>query len=492
MKFRIRFFVFTALCLCPAGAGRAQNTSPTPVTITVTPGARQTFQGLGTSQYNFTYETLPPERRALLARLVYHDLHMKTLRLWFSLRDYSPARGEKRPEGFIQAYVSSHIIADARANGVTTLLFGPEKPPLYMLEDPANGDSHVKASEVGNYAVLMADFFESLQTRYGLTLQATGIGNEPPWFTPQTMAATVKDLRTELDKRGLQNMKIVAHESPNNDGVADGFLLAMKNDPAAWRSLSGIATHSYNMSARNEEAAIVAGSGKGFWITEAGGGGPEGPNDARQASSMAARFLNDMNHRVTHWLWFLGAVDVGQWPVSGDNSQRLIEFQADRPADWYLPFLKYYYLRQISDTFDVGAVFRQSQSSREGDMLWTEAPKPSLVAAAGRNPDGSWGIGVTDYTSDAFSGWDSGGLHAKGSPAHVFQVTLHIPELAGAGDVPFQVTRSSESLRQIEEGVCVMRRGRITLPLAPLELVTLRSVRRTPRPTIEGIGKPHG
>jgi len=476
---KLRTQLTLAVCLGMARPAPAQAPPPAPspvaVTITVQPGARQTFRGLGASQYNGTYQALPPGRRALLARLIYHDLHMKTLRLWFSLRQYSPRPGERRPEGFLDAYVRSHIIADARANGVTTLLFAPQDPPLYMLEDPRNGDSHLKPSEVGPYAALMAGFFQDLRDRYGLTLQATGIANEPPWFTPATMTATVKALRAELDKRGFGRLQIVAHESPNNDGVADEFLQSMKDDPAAWSALEGIATHSYNMSARNEEAALVAGTGKEFWITEAGGGGPEGPNDARQAASMAARYLNDMNHRVTRWLWFLGAVDVGQWPVSADNSQRLIEFRADRPADWYLPFLPYYYLRQLSDTFDVGTVFRQSQSSLGGDMLWTEAPKPSLVAAAGRNPDGTWGIGLTNYTSDEFAGWDSGGLHAQGRPAQTFQVTLRLPEMAHAGDLPFRLHRSSAGLRDIAEGTAVMHGGALTVSIAPLELVTLRA-----------------
>jgi hypothetical protein len=461
----------------PAGAD-APPPAAQAVTITVQPGARQTFHGLGTGQFDGTYHTLPPERRQLLARLIYRDLHMKSLRLWWSMREYSPSPGVTHPEEFAGAYVASHIIADAKASGVTTLLLGPFDPPLYMLEDPSHGDSHLKASEVKNYAALMADFIQTLRNKYGVVINVTGIANEPPWFTPETMAAEVAALRAALNARGLAFVGIVAHEAPNNDDVTDDFLRAMKNDPAAWRGLLGIATHSYNMSARQQEAGIVAGTGKQFWITEAGGGGPEGPNDGRYAASLAARYFNDMNHGVTHWMWFLGAVDVGDWPVSADNSQRLIEFQAGRPADWYLPFLPYYYLRQISDTFDAGCVFRQSRSSEDGDMLWTEAPKPPLVAAAAKNPDGTWGIGLVNYTSDKFDGWDSGGFHAKGQPARFFRVTVRVPELAAENTV-FDIKRSSESVRGLDEGHVVMRHGTLTVALAPLEMLTLHSLPKT-------------
>ena len=475
-SFPILTILFLALlCLNTLGAVRAQDV-PTPVTVTVRPGPHQTFQGFGTGQFDGTYHSLSPERRALLARLIYSDLHMKFLRLWWSMREYSPAPGETHPEHFVAAYVASHIIADAKANGVTTLLLGPFDPPLYMLENPAQGDSHLKASEVKNYAALMADFIKILHDRDGVTIQVTGIANEPPWFTPETMAAEVAALRTALDLRGLTRVGIIAHESPNNDGVSDDFLKAMKNSAAAWHGLLGIATHSYNMSARREEAELIAGTGKQFWITEAGAGGAEGPNDGRYAASLAARYFNDMNHGVTHWMWFLGAVDVSEWPDSSDNSQRLIEFKADRPADWYIPFLPYYYLRRIAGTFDGGAVFRQSVSTEGGDMLWTEAPKPPLVAAAARNPDGTWGLGLINYTSDRFADWETGGFHAKGQAGRFFRITLQVPELAKSKNTVFRVWRSSETMHDIDEGTVVIQHGTLTLTLAPLEMLTLRSL----------------
>ena len=76
-----------------------------------------------------------------------------------------------------------------------------------------------------------------------------------------------------------------------------------------------------------------------------------------------------MNHRVTHWVWFLGAEEITKWPEDYDNVQRLIEYQPLRQGDWYLPLLKYYYFKRLSLTFDAGAVFRSAQSSLEKDMI---------------------------------------------------------------------------------------------------------------------------
>ncbi len=247
-----------------------------PVKITVQSGMRQTFGGMGTSQNNFQspYNKLTPERRALLARLLFGDLRLKILRLWWDVPTFAPPSGPRNPAPFAEAYITSGIIADARANGVTTLLLAPDHVPSELREDPAKPDSPIKASATQTYAGLIAEFIQLLRDKYKVQINVTGIANEPPWFTPQTMVATVRALRSELDKRGLKQVGIVATEQSNNDAVTDKFLAALKADAGAWNSLTGIATHSYNMAAREAEAGFVAGANgrnsREFWITEFG------------------------------------------------------------------------------------------------------------------------------------------------------------------------------------------------------------------------------
>ncbi|MDQ2798338.1 MAG: hypothetical protein M3Y13_01695, partial [Armatimonadota bacterium] len=393
----------------------------------------------------------------------------------------SPAPGKLDVSGFAKSYLQSGLIADARKNGITTLLLGPDHVPPYMLQNPADHSSRIKNDQIGAYAALLAEIIRQVNAQ-GAGLDATGVANEPPWFDAAQMVTAVKDLRVELDRRGLKRIQIVAPENSNNDGTTDDYLKALKADPAAWKALEGIATHSYNMASRPEEAAIVKGTGKEFWITEAGGGGislptSEQPIDGLEAASMASRVLNDMNHRVTRWVWFIGVMDVRHYPVDFDNVQRLIEFQPDRPADWYLPLLKYYYLRRLSQTFDSGAVFRQSSSSLEGDMTYTYGRKPHLNAAGGRNPDGTWGLALSNFTSNAFVQDTPLNKDNSGYPSQIFTVTIRVPELAQSGDVPFQLSRNSETLRDIDEGIVTMHNGTLTVSIAPLELVTLRSTK---------------
>ena len=225
-------------------------------------------------------------------------MRLKILRLWWDVPTFAPQSKPRNPAPFVEAYITSGIIADARANGVTTLLLAPDHVPSELREDPAKPDSLIKAAATGRYAAVIAEFIQLLRDKYKVQINVTGIANEPPWFTPQTMADTVRALRAELDKRGLKHVRIVATEQPNNDDVTDKFLAALKADPAAWAGLTGIATHSYSMAAREQEARFVEGANgrnsKEFWITESGGGvglpTSEPPADARQTASLASRF----------------------------------------------------------------------------------------------------------------------------------------------------------------------------------------------------------
>jgi len=125
-----RFFalLLAALCLMSLPlAAPAQTPAPTAVTITVQAGARQTFRGLGVSEFNYgglgagTFNKLSPSQRALLWDLCYRDLHIKTLRLWWNPEEFAPQPGKQDMSGFVNAFIPSGLIADARARGVSTL-----------------------------------------------------------------------------------------------------------------------------------------------------------------------------------------------------------------------------------------------------------------------------------------------------------------------------------------------------------------------------------
>ncbi len=454
-----------------------------PITITVADGARQTFQGFGTSLGNWEgkYQKLAPDERAKLSDWLWHDLKFNSLRLWMNIHEYAPTPGARDLSVFRRCYVDSRIIADARSRGVKTLLLAPEGLAGYMKEAQSDGGRGIKQTELAGYTTVLADFISQLKKETGISIEATGIQNEPnvsDRFTPVQMVECVKLLRAELDRRDLPAVKIIAPEQANCD---DGYyrqIELLKKDPVAWGALAGVSSHSYNMAVTDQAAAFVAAADgtnlKDYWMNEASDNGAEELGDHRRAASLAARYLNDMNHRVTHWMHFLG-FEVND---PRDNATRIIAYEADPfRAKRFQKFATY---RQLSHAFDMGAVFRDSTSSEGGDMTWTYGKKPRLTAAAARNPDGTWAVGVANYTADDFrgvQGWsdDAWNVSQGGhTPAQSFSVTVRIEELRREKETRFRVCHSASEPTDPE--FVIFREGEATIEVGSLEVVTLRSV----------------
>ncbi|MBE9004353.1 hypothetical protein IQ259_04730 [Fortiea sp. LEGE XX443] len=453
----------------------------TPINITVKQGARQKFQGLGFSSTvagSRNYGNLTQSQKNTLQKLVCNDARFKIARLWFKPDKYAPQPGVQDMSVFVNPYVKSGFISDALANGCTTMLLAPDNLPAYM---KAENSSYIKDSEVVNYATLLANFISRMKQEYGVKIHATGILNEPDKkISDAQWLVMIKALRQQLDNRNLKDVKIVTPELANGDHVAIRVITAIKNDPEAWKVLAAISTHSYNMAATPAIAKLIEETSKEYWMTEAGTNGPEEPGDAVKAASAASRFLNDMNNRVTHWIWFIGHAPSD----SKDNSTRLIRYFISPFR--YDVFQKYYYLQQLAQTFDVGAVFRKSISSLEKDMTWTYGKKPRIVVASAKNPDGSWGIGISNYTSNTFFfalpagfGLPAGTLVSdaqSGRAAETFAITVFVEELAQAGDMQMKMYRSNSNVNNIYIGTTLMRQGTVIIPkVGSLDLITLRS-----------------
>ena len=114
-------------------------------------------------------------------------------------------------------------------------------------------------------------------------------------------------------------------------------------------------------------------------------------------------------------------------------------------------------------------------------MSYTYGKKPHINAAAAKNPDGSWAIGLSNFTSPGFQDADdpqSFPLHNSGYSAEVYAVTVRVPELAPVKFLRFAVYRSDSRIGDAPAGYAVMHSGVVTLPsVEPLNLVTLRSLK---------------
>jgi hypothetical protein len=420
-------------------------------TLTVQSGAKQTFDGFGASQVQDD-ATIPEAARSRIEGMVYHDLGAKILRLWVgSAPDVSESRMKQM---FYATYVDTDVISRITRQGVSTLLLAP-----------ARGESE-PADDLHAYAAKLAQFILDIKTERGIAIQATGIANEPLHWTPEEVEATVRYLRDELKRRGLDSVQIVAPECAEADSDCDRKLDALRKAPESWSGLGAIASHSYNMAATGNEASRTA--GKPYWMTEASDNGNETAENMSRAATIAARFLNDVNHGVTDWVYFIGFSFSDDVAADKDNATKLAVW--NRSSKSIFTPLKYYYLKQLLSTFDSGAVFRTTISDTESDMPYSSGLKPAINAAAAVNPDGSWSISVVNDTGSCckskISDWHT---------ATTYKVRINVNELHSARSKEFTLYRSKANCHFKKSGSVNMTHGSMTVVVSPGELISLRS-----------------
>jgi hypothetical protein len=421
-----------------------------PIVLAIAKAPAQRLQGFGTSLMT-DMQPLPETLTREFSQRVFGDLKMDVVRLWAPSGEQETV--ETMLETFARRYVNSGRLRLVAEQGVRLNLLAPargESPPREPMAD---------------YARKLAEFILQLKARHQVAIHATGLANEPQEFAPAQLIEGVRVLRAELDQRGLREVGIVAPEFANNDRAALEAIQALLNDPAAFKALRGVATHSYNMAATPAIAAASAAAKKEFWITEAGNTGHEEAGDTQRAASLAARFLNDLNHGVTHWLHFIAYGDSGNLTVDRDNATKLLVY--DRKTGATFQSLQYPYLRMLRVAFPTGCQIFPIQAKPGGNLLYSHGQKPELNAAAARLPDGRWTLAAVNLT----------GLESTPIATYHAAATLHLAFALPANEArlnkTFHLWRSDVSGKIVDAGKVRLSAGKVTLEVAPQELTIL-------------------
>lgn len=420
--------------------------------ITINNIPKQKLLSVGSSSVGLQ-DGVPNWATEAMADSIYKSLGFNALRLWSNTEQSQTANDML--VGF-DYYIQSGILDAARKRGVQVLLLAPMR----------YGETPTEPME--EYTEKLAEFIRRLKSEKGVVINVTGVANEPG-FTVAQMTDAVKLLRQKLDIKGLQNVGIVAPEASSADARGFSLVQGIKDDPIAWKGLLGIASHSYNMAANKQWENSITGTAKQYWMTEASDNGNETANDDTRAATIAARFLNDMNHLVDNWYFFIGYSSSSDVTTDGDNATKLMVY--DLRSRKIFEHLKYYYFKQIRTIFDYNAVFRDAVSATEGDMVYTYGQKPAINCAAAKNPDGSWGIGAVNLT-----GINATFFGETYYPAATYNVTIYVKELANVASTNFRLYRSSASKRFYNDGIVTMRNGSVTVTITPKELISLRSI----------------
>ena len=264
-----------------------------------------------------------------------------------------------------------------------------------------------------------------------------------------------------MDSEGQSSVAILAPETANADTWYTQCIQAIKNNDKAWGSIQGLAVHSYFNSPLEEQAQIILGTGKQYWMTESSTNGVDSPSNDAIAADQLGRFLNDLNHGVDHWIFFIGyySQPYGSSHPDQDGATKLmVYYMGDNQL---IIHLKYWYFKNVMNTFDYGSIFRHSTSDVDGEM---NAQKAGLVAAAAQNPDKSWTIGLVNQS----------GLKRRPSQ-DTYTADVYVEELQNAGPLHFKGQSSTASDHYLNIGSYTMVNGHLTINVKPLELITLRS-----------------
>lgn len=428
--------------ICAADAGKEA------IILNIEKAPAQTLLAFGTSLIT-EMGPLPGTTVQDFTKRVFGDLKMNIVRLW------APS-GEKETvetmlATFARRYVESGRLELVKQQGVS----------IYLLA-PARGET-TPTEPMNEYGNKLAEFILQLKTKHNVIIHVTGLANEPGGFSSQQVVDGVKALRSGLDARGLKEVGIVAPEHANNDRSALSQIEALVADPVALKAVRGLSTHSYSMAANTPIATAIKAVKKEFWITEAGNTGHEDAGDTQRAASLAARFLNDLNHEVTHWVHFISFGDSGNLALDQDNATKLLVF--DRKTGTTFESLQHHYLRMLRVAFPTGSRIYRVTALPGGDMLNSHGQKPQLNAAAARLPDGRWSMAVvnlTGLTSTSIATYQS---------ASKLTIKFKLPAAEGRLNKSFRMWHSSADGKVADAGKVNAINGAFSIDTSPQELV---------------------
>lgn len=461
-----RQFLRCLLCVAAAmGAwptlSHAEDAEHPRLLVTVKSEPRQTFGGLGLNVGRSIepYKQVEPAVAQEAAERLFEEARFRHLRLWHFHRDR---------EIDVKAYVDNPFIAEALKYDLG----------LLKLNCTGKGDPFVLAEE-------NAGWLKEL-TGKGIPFNAAGYLNKPNTdesgtlrTDPDVLAQGIVAFRQHLDELGLAHVKICGPDtvewfprpSPEHAkkynyqrGDTMRYFNAIIESPEALDAIDAFSVQTYGMGVTKELQELVRPYNKEFWVTTGavdsiyGNRAYGGHFDPIVAPIVAAMCLSDLNHGVTHWF---------HWDIA-----QLIPYLFDEKALIATP--RYRYLKSIGLRFDVGAVFRECVSSPArptADMLWHDEHEPDIVAAAARNPDGSWTVAVVNTT----------GIHAQHyasrfepEEATPYNVDVFIEELADVPQVAFTPWLSRD-FGLYEGKPAEMIDGTISLWLRSRNMMILRS-----------------
>jgi len=297
----------------------------------------------------------------------------------------------------------------------------------------------------------------------------------------------LKMLRAELDKQGLQAIPIVAPETcewspyrekggghdykdknpdkPTN-GFVDGdnmrYMRSIADDPEALKALGIFSTQTYGQGVTLEEQAIAARHRKPYWVTMCWLNAKD--RDPCFGPATAGAILSDLNHGVSVWFYWMQGYFWNLWKKNMKSAEDIELFP------------NYFFATAITESFQIGAVFRRSSLNPPQptpDMHFNFERPHTIMSATARNPDGTWSVAILNL-SGAFI--QMGACKFDEAAGKTLTVAVNIEELKGAKPLVFKTRSVRGAAKEITPGQDVqMKQGACAVNVAPLEMIVMKS-----------------
>jgi hypothetical protein len=364
------------------------------------------------------------------------------------------------------------VVAEAKKYGLKRIIVNPTGYPLTPLEHANQQFKDLKEYLIAGYPV------------YGTTIMNKSNTDESDTHrqTPEFLAECAKLLKAKLDSAGFTEILIGGPSTiewspyidPTLHGAAHGYgfqpgdnmmyLNGMIADQDALNVMSAFDFQSYGWSITEEIQTIAGLHKKELWVSLSATDGENNNNgDPILGPISASNLLANINHGVKHWNYWV-------WDQLANFSTGELNKRGK-------------VLQQLGKNFKEGAVVRKCLSDpykSTSQMFWNyydvnnpaQNKQPELVAAAAKNKDNSFVIGMVNLT----------GIHAQHfyskyfvNEAAIINANITIDEMKPNAVGLFQIQRTKTDGSTTQSGTAFMKKNALKLSVASTELVILKA-----------------
>jgi len=293
-------------------------------------------------------------------------------------------------------------------------------PPYWMTVSGCasgnGGANNLKSDYYDDFADYLAEVVLHFRDEWGISFRTVEPLNEPgiSWnanggqegchFDQPQQAEMLRQLRTALDAKGLDEVLIAAPDETNIDQSLGSY---ESYDAATKAVVDQINTHIYSGSARSQLWAAAQRDGKFLWSSEVDGSGAPAPfdqythnhEDIVPGLDIADRVTRDLREMHPDGWVFWQAVESEQTQTSLNKNWGMIHGDFENGTEQWWITKKYYVMKQYTRAIHPGYTMIDVNQPDAVAFVGTEDHKLVIVQRNATNTDSVYGYDLSQFSS---------------------------------------------------------------------------------------------